>query len=807
VQRSMVEVAVDGRGFTKAFDLALQHPSDVSVLHVQVDKQEPDTGAPIWKRIVQAVEPNGTVWRHLAKSPPTKPNETAQSRIQSMAMNRTTAADVMSVGMNKKGDFNTLLSALLIDSSTAIFLLVIFCVLRSEFDLVYSGNIKRAEAAGDDFPKAPRGWGPCSWICGALCTSIDDIDDHVGLDAALMIEFSHMAMKICATIGVPMCLLMGPAHWFFGGMPEEQMDPLSRFGMSNITVGNWLYWVHACLVWLVLLSAEFWIEKAMLSFLPRRKRWLKMMPPPRSTTVLIENIPPEECSDIRLREYFSKMFSPEQVKAVHVIRKTDELLAHVQSRQSTELSLKRAQARLQSSGRRPQHWDLVGGLVDSIEFYQREMDTVSQIIAEERARFQTAAKSSVPDPSIWATTGFVTFGARREAEIALRLQYRADAEQFVMSFPPHPLDVRWSDLRFDLAREKLRERFGYACIVGLYIGFMPITVAISSVTNLGTLRTHFAWLDRILVAQPLLENVLEGVMAEFALTLFASFLPTLIVMIIDNFFVLKANAWMQHRLQVWYFWFQIIFILLVTAVGNSILLAFETLVQSPLQVFGLLADCMPSASHFYLNFMMLQWVTHAMNLTRYINLFKFLALQPILGKEQAKVHSEPEDQDYYGFGSRSARWTTLLVIALVFCSLSPLVSLLAFVNFAVCRLVYGYLLVFAEERKPDTGGVFFAQQLEHLMKALFVYAALMVGVLLRRGPGYGPVYIAAGALLYHMRAYRKFHVWYCWENLPFEEIVDDESCDKRPSRASAYVQAELLDDSDGSLTARSLANP
>lgn len=42
----------------------------------------------------------------------------------------------------------------------------------------------------------------------------------------------------------------------------------------------------------------------------------------------------------------------------------------------------------------------------------------------------------------------------------------------------------------------------------------------------------------------------QGVMAEFALTLFASFLPTLIVMIIDNFFVLKANAWMQHRLQV-----------------------------------------------------------------------------------------------------------------------------------------------------------------------------------------------------------------------------------------------------------------
>merc|ERR1719188_1040262 len=140
---------------------------------------------------------------------------------------------------------------------------------------------------------------------------------------------------------------------------------------------------------------------------------------------------------------------------------------------------------------------------------------------------------------------------------------------------------------------------------------------------------------------------------------------------------------------------------------------------------------MPSSTHFYMNFMMLQWVTHAMNLTRYVNLFKYLALVPIVGQTKAKEMSEPEDQDYYGIGSRSARWSLNLLIGLVFSSLSPLICLFTLVNFALCRLVYGYLIVYAEERKPDLGGVFFMQQLNHLMKGLVIYAALMVGVILR----------------------------------------------------------------------------
>merc|ERR1719263_332494 len=124
----------------------------------------------------------------------------------------------------------------------------------------------------------------------------------------------------------------------------------------------------------------------------------------------------------------------------------------------------------------------------------------------------------------------------------------------------------------------------------------------------------------------------------------------------------------------------------------------------PMRTFKLLADTLPLASHFYLNFMVMQWVTHAMNLTRYVNLIKFLMLRMVCDSRSAKNLSEPEDQDYYGIGSRSARWTINLVIGIVFSSLCPLINVLCFVNFALTRLIYGYLIPFAETKKADLGG-------------------------------------------------------------------------------------------------------
>merc|ERR1719183_3522235 len=112
---------------------------------------------------------------------------------------------------------------------------------------------------------------------------------------------------------------------------------------------------------------------------------------------------------------------------------------------------------------------------------------------------------------------------------------------------------------------------------------------------------------------------------------------------------------------------------------------------------------MPYATHFYMNFMVLQWVTHVQNILRLSQFVKFKIFSRIYDEEQARQMAEPEDQDYYGMGSRSARFTINLSIGIVYGTLSPPICLLTFVNFAVCRLSYGYLFPYAESRKFDLG--------------------------------------------------------------------------------------------------------
>merc|ERR1719356_355573 len=72
-----------------------------------------------------------------------------------------------------------------------------------------------------------------------------------------------------------------------------------------------------------------------------------------------------------------------------------------------------------------------------------------------------------------------------------------------------------------------------------------------------------------------------------------------------------------------------------------------------------------------------------------------------------------------------------LAVAITFCSFSPIITLLGLTDFTILRLVYGYLLTFAESRKPDMGGEFWVNQLNFLYLALLVYSLMMVGVMMQ----------------------------------------------------------------------------
>jgi len=380
-------------------------------------------------------------------------------------------------------------------------------------------------------------------------------------------------------------------------------------------------------------------------------------------------------------------------------------------------------------------------------------------------------------------------------------RFSADAGDLVLSVPPSPTDVRYEDLTVSPALGKILALLGYGAIFGMFVSYIPFVAVMSTLTQLENLEK--ASVFRALATHaPALATFIQGFLSTLGIVIFMSFLPTILMGIFRTFFILKAEAWAQQRLQVAYFWFLVVFVLLITAVGGSLLSRIAHLVEHPLEVSAVLADSLPSATHFYLSYLAMQWVVHGMNLTRYIPLTKFFMFKAVLGEQRAVELAEPEDQDYYGVGARSARWSLDLMLAIVFSSITPLMTFVAFINFLIIRVVYGYLLTFAEIRKHDLGGPFFLEQMKQVQFGLCIYILLMMGVFARRAENWLPVIIAGLALIPVLIAFRRIYTL-AIESLPLEQVVKDKfqirsKARLRRSRVLGrlhYVQPELVEES------------
>lgn len=420
-----------------------------------------------------------------------------------------------------------------------------------------------------------------------------------------------------------------------------------------------------------------------------------------------------------------------------------------------------------------------------VEFYQRKVKRLQKRIDKERARIK---KIEGDINGVNRYTAFVTFRERKFAHLASNQQYTRDSEEWVVQVaPPEPADLRWNDLEQDPKSGAFFNVLGYICVIGLYFLYMPIVLSIGRVC----LRIQ---------AGPL-ENFWKALAPTMGLQIMVAFLPTMLLFIFRTFFTLKAEVWAQKQLQNSYFAFQFVFVVLVTAVGNSVPEFTEVLLADPLALPGVLADKMPSATHFYMNWLVVQWTTHVINLIRYMQLAKYRFWRMTLSPEEARKLAEPEDQDYYGIGSRSARFAITMIIGIVFGTLSPPINVLCFLNFVVASLVYGYLIAYAEQKKPDLGGPFWVDMLRHLFIGNIIYCFLMIGVLHSRAeipPGqFEPAWIAGPSLIYVVWSFYRFHYAYTWHELPLTEIRDDDKIEKRVLTGK-YVQPALYpwDDAD-----------
>lgn len=693
-----------------------------------------------------------------------------------------TDAEYTGVSTNSAADGAAFVAALITNVATVVVCMVIFMVLRQRYPMMFCNNIDagcapithlggNAAAAKESLHER---WG---WWHAVMGWNIEEVIEKTGMDGAMLLEFCHLSMKIMLWIGVPMFFVIGPINCAFGGQPAWAIgDYLSSLSFGNVEVGSYLYWMHAFVVWYVVITTLLLIFGAQRRFLELRHRWLAAKPAVEANTIMLEGIPDDYRSDDALKKFFVSMFGDGSVKTAYVVKETTELKALVDAKNFADVQLQINTYKWKQAGgetdARPtsyRHGDL-------IDHYTAECERLPKEIKEMRTSILSKV-GTVGGVNTW--TGFVTFTERRFAIMASTQMFSYDLDEFSVEIPPEPASLIWSDLMQEPAAQQRYTALGYAGIVGLYFAYMPLVIEITQLAGAADMGP--------------LQPIWDGFAPTMGLTLMVSFLPTMLLFILTSFFSLKAQVWAQKRLQSYYFTFQVVFVVLVTAIGGSVGEFTETIFADPLQLPVLLGDALPQATHFYMNFIVLQWVTHAMNFTRYVMVSKFKIFSELYDKEEdARAAAEPEDQDYYGMGSRSARFTINMIIGIVFSTMSPPIAVLTFFNFAICRVVYGYLIPFAETKKADLGGVFWVEQLKHLFVGLIIYCVCMCGVLGGRSPlihGVSAGHITAPALIVVVLASQRFEKAFAWHALPLPKVCG--ASNKAKFEGHGYVQEEL----------------
>lgn len=672
-----------------------------------------------------------------------------------------------------------------VDFIVVIACLIVFKLALNRYPIMMKYRFIQDEspilAKSKDVPDGFFGWAVASWN-----VTLDQCWDCSTLDSAMMLEFLNLCITTLKWIALPLFFITGPLNWQYGGNAAGS-DYESYFSLWNVRIGSWLYWVSAVAVWWVVWNVTRMCHIGMRRLLDLRLQWFLSLQPMRANTLLMTNIPEEYQSDEQCKHFWDSIIPGGKIESVTLTKDTSgrnglyRLYAQILD-QRYHLSLARKAWRKdkEEPDKRPKvRASTFGDQKDAIEHYSAEISKLVPQIEMAREKLDIKAQEV---SGVNLHTGFITFRDRRDAEKALRMVLSKEVKHWNLENAPAPVDVIWADMTQDPGPELGRAVVGYVMLLFVVFIYLPIVTFFAG----SAVYVNAGWL------QPLWNGMVPGLGVAIMMNL----LPTALNAIFSNFFTFYSKSRCQYNTSVWYWWLLVWYAIIVTSFGTMYVNFYpviERAMNNPWKLCSLFAEFVPSCCHYFLCFVGIQFMFQALSLTRYYNLFKFFLCKSTLDEQDARDMSEPENQDYYGIGSRTAMWSIMMCIGIVFGTLSPPLSMLTLFFMIFARLVHGYLFCYAEVRKPDLGGVFFYRALRNMFVSCHIYMIVMIPMLLVRGPGLGPGVIAICAWFYVYLNQRQFNN-YQWEFLPYPELVNNGSAPitrNLPALIGTYVQPEL----------------
>ncbi|KAK3939886.1 hypothetical protein QBC46DRAFT_386880 [Diplogelasinospora grovesii] len=653
------------------------------------------------------------------------------------------------------GMVSTLVPVLLI---SAVYLVIFLILRRSQrryyAPRTYLGSLRDNERT----PALPTGL--FNWV--GTFWKIPDVYalQHQSLDAYLYLRFMRMALILCF---VGCCItwpILFPVN-ATGGGGQTQLDILSYSNIDKNTQSH-RYYAHAFVAWIYLGFIMYLIMRECIFYINLRQAFL--LSPfyadrISSRTVLFTSVPTPYLNEAKLRKVFGAA-----VKNIWITSDTKELDKLVEERDKAAFKLEKSEvslikmankerqkalkkggaadeadkaqapvdaesgsiaARWVPNNKRPSHrtglLGLFGKKVDTINWCRDELERLIPEVDAAQAKYRAGEYKAIPGV-------FIEFRTQAEAEGAAQILAHHQGLHMTPRYVGiRPSEIVWKSLAIPWWQKVLRRYAVYAFISAMII-FWAIPVAIVGViSNVTYLETIFflTWLQKI---PSVIMGVVTGLLPSVALSILMSLVPVvmrLCAKLAGEPSLSRVELFTQNA----YFAFQVIQVFLVATVASSASAVAKQIADNPSSVTTILASNLPKSSNFYISYFIVQGLTIATGvLTQVVGFVVFNILYKFLAGTPRAMYTKWANLSAISWGSTLPVYTNIVVIAIVYSGIAPLMLGWATIAMGLFYLAWRYNVLFVTDTQIDTRGLIYPRAIKQLFTGIYLAEICMIGL-------------------------------------------------------------------------------
>ncbi|KAK0714898.1 hypothetical protein B0H67DRAFT_553526 [Lasiosphaeris hirsuta] len=707
----------------------------------------------------------------------------------------------------------------------------------------YLGNLKERERS----PPLPSGL--FNWI-GAFW-KIPDVYalQHQSLDAYLYLRFLRMAIILCF-VG---CCITWPVLFpvnATGGGGQQQLDILSYSNIDNKTQVN-RYYAHVFVCWVYFGFIMYLIMRECIFYINLRQAFL--LSPfysdrISSRTVLFTSVPTPYLNEAKLR----KVFGP-SVKNIWITSDTKELDELVKERDKVAYRLEGAEVKLiklankerqkaikngaaadeadkdvvpldAESGsiaarwvpnkKRPTHktgfLGLIGKKVDTINWCRTELERLIPAVENTQAKYRAGEYKKIPGV-------FVEFRSQADAEGASQiLAHHQGLHMSPRYVGIRPGEVVWKSLGIPWWQRVVRRYAVYAFICALILFWaIPVLVVgiISNVQYLASI-SFLTWINKI---PTVILGVVTGLLPSVMLAILMSLVP-----VVMRFCAKLAGEPSLSRVELFtqnaYFAFQVIQVFLIATISSSATAVAKQIVDNPASATTILANSLPKSSNLYISYFIVQGLTIATGvLTQVVGFVVFTLLYKFLANTPRALYNKWANLSAISWGSTLPVYTNIVVIAITYSGIAPL--MLGWATIAMCLfyLAWRYNVFFVTDTDIDTRGLIYPRAIKQLFVGIYLAEVCMIG-LFGASVAPGPLVLMIIFLIFTILFHNSLNAALdpLLYNLPMTLLAEEESTrllgrtpvsSTDPGQSSAHDDPEKVADGHAAVENAEVAKP